>query len=47
MTVLGKNREGCGLKKIRRFKIGKIAYEDKAKNLLKNEELRKSFLGEI
>ncbi|MBM4140392.1 MAG: ABC transporter ATP-binding protein [Nitrospira sp.] len=29
------------------FKIGEIAFEDKAKNLLENDEVRKSFLGEI
>lgn len=29
------------------FEIGKIAFEDKAKNLLENDEVRKSFLGEI
>ncbi|NVL89913.1 MAG: ABC transporter ATP-binding protein [Desulfobacterales bacterium] len=28
------------------FEIGKIAFEDKAKNLLENDEVRKSFLGE-
>ncbi|MBU4268850.1 MAG: ABC transporter ATP-binding protein [Acidobacteria bacterium] len=28
------------------FEIGKIAFEDKAKNLLKNDLVRKSFLGE-
>jgi branched-chain amino acid transport system ATP-binding protein len=28
------------------FEIGKIAFEDKAKDLLKNDEVRKSFLGE-
>ncbi len=27
------------------FEIGKIAFEDKAKNLLENEEVKKSFLG--
>jgi len=27
------------------FEIGKIAFEDKAKNLLKNEDVKKSFLG--
>ena len=27
------------------FEIGKIAFEDKAKNLLENDEVRKSFLG--
>lgn len=27
------------------FDIGKIAFEDKAKNLLENDEVRKSFLG--
>jgi branched-chain amino acid transport system ATP-binding protein len=27
------------------FSIGKIAFEDKAKNLLENDEVRKSFLG--
>ena len=27
------------------FEIGKIAFEDKAKNLLDNDEVRKSFLG--
>ena len=27
------------------FEIGKIAFEDKAKNLLENEEVRKAFLG--
>lgn len=29
------------------FEIGKIAFEDKAKNLLENDKVRKSFLGEI
>jgi branched-chain amino acid transport system ATP-binding protein len=29
------------------FAIGKIAFEDEAKNLLENDEVRKSFLGEI
>jgi len=29
------------------FEIGKIAFEDKAKNLLENDEVRKSFLGGI
>jgi len=28
------------------FAIGKIAFEDKAKNLLENDEVRKLFLGE-
>lgn len=28
------------------FEIGKIAFEDKAKKLLENDEVRKSFLGE-
>ena len=28
------------------FEIGKIAFEDKAKNLLENDDVRKSFLGE-
>jgi len=28
------------------FEIGKIAFQDKAKNLLENDEVRKSFLGE-
>jgi len=28
------------------FEIGKIAFEDEAKNLLENDEVRKSFLGE-
>ena len=28
------------------FAIGKIAFKDKAKNLLENDEVRKSFLGE-
>ena len=28
------------------FEIGKIAFEDKANNLLENDEVRKSFLGE-
>lgn len=28
------------------FEIGKIAFEDKAKNLLENDKVRKSFLGE-
>ena len=28
------------------FEIGKIAFENKAKNLLENDEVRKSFLGE-
>jgi len=28
------------------FEIGKIAFQDKAKNLLKNDDVRKSFLGE-
>lgn len=28
------------------FEIGKIAFKDKAKNLLENDEVRKSFLGE-
>jgi branched-chain amino acid transport system ATP-binding protein len=28
------------------FKIGKIFLEDKAENLLKNEEIKKAFLGE-
>ena len=28
------------------FEIGKIAFEDKAKNLLENDEVRKSFWGE-
>jgi branched-chain amino acid transport system ATP-binding protein len=27
------------------FEIGKIAFEDKAKNLLENDEVIKSFLG--
>ena len=27
------------------FEIGKIAFEDEAKNLLENDEVRKSFLG--
>jgi len=27
------------------FEIGKIAFEDKAKNLLENEEVKKAFLG--
>lgn len=29
------------------FEIGKIAFEDKAKNLLENDKVRKSFLGGI
>jgi len=29
------------------FEIGKIAFEDKAINLVENEEIRKSFLGEM
>jgi branched-chain amino acid transport system ATP-binding protein len=29
------------------FEIGKIAFEDKAKNLLENDKIRKTFLGEI
>jgi branched-chain amino acid transport system ATP-binding protein len=29
------------------FEIGKIAFEDKAKNLLEDDRVRKSFLGEI
>lgn len=29
------------------FEIGKIAFEDKAENLLKDDRVRKSFLGEI
>jgi branched-chain amino acid transport system ATP-binding protein len=29
------------------FEIGKIAFEDKAKNLLENDKVKKSFLGEI
>lgn len=29
------------------FEIGKIAFEDKAKNLLENEKVKKAFLGEI
>lgn len=29
------------------FEIGKIAFEDKAKHLLENDKVRKSFLGEI
>ena len=28
------------------FKIGEIAFEDTGKNLLENDEVRKSFLGE-
>jgi branched-chain amino acid transport system ATP-binding protein len=28
------------------FKIGKIAFEGKGENLLNNDEIRKSFLGE-
>jgi ABC-type lipopolysaccharide export system ATPase subunit len=28
------------------FEIGKIAFQDEAKNLLENDEVRKSFLGE-
>ena len=28
------------------FEIGKIAFEDRAQNLLENDEVRKSFLGE-
>ncbi len=28
------------------FEIGKIAFQDKAKNLLENDEVRRSFLGE-
>ena len=27
------------------FEIGKIVFEDKAKNLLENDEVRKSFFG--
>ena len=29
------------------FEIGKLAFEDKAKNLLENDRIRKTFLGEI
>lgn len=28
------------------FKIGEIAFEDTGKNLLQNDEVRKTFLGE-